>query len=116
MKTVGSSHYLFLYIAGTPMESPHATTDNTAQSRQLPEIEQLVTLDFTVHLLQVYVRSQSSNLLVGCVRMIADMWIKERLGQKIRRYMRLNEKYQKLQDIYQELKKECKQQKTLNHN
>ena len=93
MKTVGSSHFLFLYIAGTPMESPHATTDNTAQSRQLPEIEQLVTLDITVHLPQVYVHSQSSNLLVGCVCMIADMWIKERLGQKIRRYMRLNEKY-----------------------
>ena len=48
MKTVGSSQCPFLYIAGTPIESPQASTDTAAQSRQLPKIEHSVTLDYSV--------------------------------------------------------------------
>jgi len=36
----------------------------------------------TVHLQPEYVHSQLSELAVGCVPMIADMWINGRPGQK----------------------------------
>ena len=110
MKTLGSSRYLFPYIAGTPMESPHTTTDNAAQSRQLPEIEQLVTLDYSA--LTTGVRPQSVITPARRTRSYDRRHVDKREARAKNRYMRLNEKYQQLQASYQKLEKECKQQKT----
>ena len=110
IQNVGSSHCPFPYIAGKPTESPQASTDISVQSMQLPDIEQLVTLDYSA--LTTGVHPQSVIKPARRMRSYDRRHVDEREARAKMRHMRLNKKYQQLQVSYQELKKECKQQQT----
>ena len=75
---------------------------------QLPEIEQLVTLDYSA--LTTGVRPQSVIKPARRMRSYDRRHVDKREARAKTRYMRLNKKYQQLQVSYQQLKKECKQQ------